>query len=78
MVVPGSWMSIRSAASRPMRKSPQYAGSSEIMKLIIGRHCLEDHYDPFNQRNFKGVEMGALTGYKVIELAGIGPAPMGA
>jgi alkylation response protein AidB-like acyl-CoA dehydrogenase len=29
-----------------------YAGSSEIMKLIIGRHCLGDHYDPFNQRNF--------------------------
>jgi acyl-CoA dehydrogenase len=29
-----------------------YAGSSEIMKLIIGRHCLGDHYDAFNQRNF--------------------------
>jgi len=29
-----------------------YAGSSEIMKLIIGRHCLSDHYDAFNQRNF--------------------------
>ena len=29
-----------------------YAGSSEIMKLIIGRHCLGDTYDPFNQRNF--------------------------
>ena len=29
-----------------------YAGSSEIMKLIIGRYCLGDQYEPFNQRNF--------------------------
>jgi len=29
-----------------------YAGSSEIMKLIIGRDCLGDDYSPFNTRNF--------------------------
>lgn len=29
-----------------------YAGSSEIMKLIIGRDCLGDDYQPFNTRNF--------------------------
>ncbi len=29
-----------------------YAGSSEIMKLIIGRDCLGDDYNPFNTRNF--------------------------
>ncbi|WP_255326177.1 acyl-CoA dehydrogenase family protein [Sphingobium sp. EM0848] len=29
-----------------------YAGSSEIMKLIISRQCLSDGYMPFNTRNF--------------------------
>lgn len=29
-----------------------YAGSSEVMKLIIGRDCLGDDYIPFNTRNF--------------------------
>jgi len=29
-----------------------YAGSSEIMKLIISRDCLSDDYIPFNTRNF--------------------------
>jgi acyl-CoA dehydrogenase len=29
-----------------------YAGSSEIMKLIIGRKVLSDDYKPFNTRNF--------------------------
>lgn len=29
-----------------------YAGSSEVMKLIIGRDCLGDDYVPFNSRNF--------------------------
>jgi alkylation response protein AidB-like acyl-CoA dehydrogenase len=29
-----------------------YAGSSEIMKIIISRDCLGDDYIPFNQRNF--------------------------
>ncbi len=29
-----------------------YAGSSEIMKLIISRDCLSDDYTPFNIRNF--------------------------
>ena len=29
-----------------------YAGSSEVMKLIIGRDCLGDDYVPFNTRNF--------------------------
>ncbi|MCB1741796.1 MAG: acyl-CoA dehydrogenase family protein [Gammaproteobacteria bacterium] len=34
------------------RISPIYAGSSEIMKLIISRDCLGDGYVPFNTRNF--------------------------
>jgi alkylation response protein AidB-like acyl-CoA dehydrogenase len=29
-----------------------YAGSSEVMKIIISRHCLGDDYTPFNTRNF--------------------------
>lgn len=29
-----------------------YAGSSEVMKLIISRDCLGDDYTPFNTRNF--------------------------
>ncbi len=29
-----------------------YAGSSEVMKIIISRHCLGDDYVPFNTRNF--------------------------
>ena len=32
--------------------SPIYAGSSEIMKLIISRDCLGENYVPFNTRNF--------------------------
>jgi acyl-CoA dehydrogenase len=32
--------------------SPIYAGSSEVMKLIISRDCLGDGYTPFNTRNF--------------------------
>ncbi len=32
--------------------SPIYAGSSEVMKLIISRDCLGDGYVPFNTRNF--------------------------
>jgi acyl-CoA dehydrogenase len=32
--------------------SPIYAGSSEVMKLIISRECLGDDYVPFNTRNF--------------------------
>jgi acyl-CoA dehydrogenase len=32
--------------------SPIYAGSSEVMKLIISRQCLGDDYVPFNTRNF--------------------------
>ena len=32
--------------------SPIYAGSSEVMKLIISRDCLGDNYVPFNTRNF--------------------------
>jgi acyl-CoA dehydrogenase len=32
--------------------SPIYAGSSEVMKLIISRDCLGDDYVPFNTRNF--------------------------
>ena len=32
--------------------SPIYAGSSEIMKIIISRDCLSDGYTPFNTRNF--------------------------
>jgi len=34
------------------RISPIYAGTSEIMKLIISRECLADDYIPFNTRNF--------------------------
>jgi acyl-CoA dehydrogenase len=34
------------------RISPVYAGTSEIMKLIISRECLGDDYQPFNRRNF--------------------------
>jgi len=29
-----------------------YAGSSEVMKIIISRDCLADDYVPFNTRNF--------------------------
>ncbi len=29
-----------------------YAGSSEVMKIIISRDCLSDDYKPFNSRNF--------------------------
>jgi len=29
-----------------------YAGTSEVMKLIISRDCLGDDYQPFNTRNF--------------------------
>jgi long-chain-acyl-CoA dehydrogenase len=29
-----------------------YAGSSEVMKIIISRDCLSDNYVPFNSRNF--------------------------
>jgi acyl-CoA dehydrogenase len=32
--------------------SPIYAGSSEVMKLLISREILKDDYDPFNARNF--------------------------
>lgn len=34
------------------RISPIYAGSSEVMKIIISRDCLSDKYVPFNTRNF--------------------------
>lgn len=34
------------------RISPIYAGTSEVMKLIISRDCLGDDYVPFNTRNF--------------------------
>jgi acyl-CoA dehydrogenase len=34
------------------RISPIYAGSSEVMKIIISRDCLSDDYVPFNTRNF--------------------------
>ena len=34
------------------RISTIYAGSSEIMKIIISRDCLADSYQPFNTRNF--------------------------
>ena len=34
------------------RVSQIYAGSSEVMKLIISRDCLSDKYVPFNTRNF--------------------------
>ena len=29
-----------------------YAGSSEVMKIIISRDCLSDDYNSFNSRNF--------------------------
>jgi len=29
-----------------------YAGSSEVMKIIVSRDCLSDDYTPFNIRNF--------------------------
>ena len=29
-----------------------YAGSSEVMKIIISRDCLVEDYVPFNTRNF--------------------------
>ncbi|MEM0954243.1 MAG: acyl-CoA dehydrogenase family protein [Pseudomonadota bacterium] len=32
--------------------SPIYAGTSEVMKIIISRDCLSDDYTPFNTRNF--------------------------
>lgn len=32
--------------------APIYAGTSEVMKLIISRECLSDKYTPFNTRNF--------------------------
>ena len=32
--------------------SPIYAGTSEVMKIIISRECLGDDYVPFNTRNF--------------------------
>ncbi len=32
--------------------SPIYAGTSEVMKIIISRDCLGDSYTPFNTRNF--------------------------
>ena len=32
--------------------SPIYAGSSEVMKLIISRDFLKDDYEAFNIRNF--------------------------
>ncbi len=32
--------------------SPIYAGSSEVMKIIISRDCLSEEYQPFNRRNF--------------------------
>ncbi|MEM6774647.1 MAG: acyl-CoA dehydrogenase family protein [Pseudomonadota bacterium] len=34
------------------RISTIYAGSSEVMKLIISRDCLGEDYQPFNSRNF--------------------------
>jgi acyl-CoA dehydrogenase len=34
------------------RISTIYAGSSEVMKIIISRDCLSDNYQPFNTRNF--------------------------
>ncbi|MDP5071301.1 MAG: acyl-CoA dehydrogenase family protein [Congregibacter sp.] len=34
------------------RISSIYAGTSEVMKLIISRDCLSDDYQPFNVRNF--------------------------
>jgi acyl-CoA dehydrogenase len=32
--------------------SPIYAGTSEVMKIIISRDCLGDDYSPVNTRNF--------------------------
>ena len=34
------------------RIAPIYAGSSEVMKIIISRDCLGKDYQPFNTRNF--------------------------
>ncbi len=34
------------------RISTIYAGTSEVMKIIISRDCLGDDYQPFNTRNF--------------------------
>ncbi len=34
------------------RVAPIYAGSSEVMKIIISRDVLGDGYEPFNTRNF--------------------------
>ena len=34
------------------RIAPIYAGSSEVMKIIISRDCLGPGYEPFNSRNF--------------------------
>lgn len=34
------------------RISPIFAGTSEVMKMIISRDCLGDDYQPFNTRNF--------------------------
>jgi len=34
------------------RISPIYAGTSEVMKIIVSRDCLGDDYVPFNTRNF--------------------------
>lgn len=34
------------------RVSTIYAGSSEVMKIIISRDCLSADYTPFNKRNF--------------------------
>jgi acyl-CoA dehydrogenase len=32
--------------------APIYAGTSEVMKIIISRDCLGEDYTPFNTRNF--------------------------
>lgn len=34
------------------RIAPIYAGSSEVMKILISRECLGPAYEPFNTRNF--------------------------
>ena len=34
------------------RISPIYAGTSEVMKIIISRDCLGSDYAPFNIKNF--------------------------
>ncbi len=34
------------------RVAPIYAGSSEVMKIIVSRDCLSESYVPFNTRNF--------------------------